>query len=97
VLCVRGESPARRFSGGVKGLLLGDTLMILSRFADHTSAPAMRSPVPSPHTCSKAALTFERYSPALRGLGHSEVKTTMIYSHVLNRAPAGVRSAADGC
>jgi site-specific recombinase XerD len=29
-------------------------------------------------------------------LGHSGVKTTMIYTHVLNRGPAGVRSPVDG-
>jgi len=29
-------------------------------------------------------------------LDHSDMKTTMIYTHVLNRGPAGVRSPVDG-
>ncbi len=29
-------------------------------------------------------------------VGHNDVKTTMIYTHVLNRGPAGVRSPVDG-
>lgn len=34
--------------------------------------------------------------PGQELLGHSDVKTTMISTHVLNRGPAGVRSPVDG-
>ncbi|RDD31272.1 integrase [Prosthecochloris sp. ZM] len=29
-------------------------------------------------------------------MGHNDVRTTMIYTHVLNRGPSGVRSPVDG-
>ena len=29
-------------------------------------------------------------------LGHRDVKTIMIYTHVLNRRPVGIRSPLDG-
>ena len=35
-------------------------------------------------------------TPLKAGLGHKEVRTTMIYTHVSNRGRQGVRSPLDG-
>jgi hypothetical protein len=40
--------------------------------------------------------TTEPYRATEERLGHKGIKTTMIYTHVLNRGPAGVRSPIDG-
>ena len=40
-------------------------------------------------------MTFEPCNPAFRGMGHKNMKTTMTYTRVLNRAGKGVKSPAD--
>ena len=40
-------------------------------------------------------MTSGLFSPARRGIGHKDVKTTMIYTHVLNRGGKDVKSPVD--
>ena len=61
------------------------------------AGPAKRA---SPHTLRHSSRrTCSRTAHAIRTvqelLGHRDVTTTMIYTHVLNRGPAAVRSPAD--
>ncbi len=50
---------------------------------------------PAPQLCHGTARGGIRYPTIQELLGHRDVATTIIYTHVLNRGPFGVRSPLD--
>ena len=74
-----------------RGLLQGEMSMILSAFTFHRSHFTRLHGFP--HSFATHLLVEEYDIRTVQGLvEHEDVRTTMIYTHVLNRGGKGVRS-----